>query len=215
MIRAVLFDHDGVLVNFPQVMWKERKKYLEEKYDLRLNNEDMKVLLGLTLQDQVDYLRKKHNIGVTVDELSQHREKVVDPIYEKELTLMPGAKKLLEDLKSKGIKTAVATNRSRKRIEQDLARLKINNYFNVVIAREDVMKPKPDPEIFLIAAKKLDVPPNECVVIEDAIHGVEAAKKAGMIAIGVCSPIHSTFEKADLSVHSLEELDSKRILELA
>ena len=99
MIKAILFDNDGVLVNFPQIMWKARSKFIEDKYGKSLNNDDMKMLLGFTLDDQVNYLRTKLSINVTSNELHEHLTNVVKPMLEKDLALMPGVKNLLQDLK--------------------------------------------------------------------------------------------------------------------
>ncbi len=214
MIQAVIFDFDGVLNNFPEVIWRERRKLLETEYKVRLTPEDLEHLLGLTLDDQVAYIGKKYPIKLTKEELIKHRESVKH-ILETEAKLMPGVQSLLRELKRAKIKRVIASNKTRILLEEDLEKLKIRDSFDLILAREDANKPKPNPEIFLKAAKRLNVPRNECVVIEDALHGIKGAKKAGMYAVGVCSPFHSSFKHADLTVRSMKELTLKKIRSLA
>lgn len=213
MIKAVIFDHDGVLVNSPAITWTERKKYLQEKYEINLAAEDVQAVLGLSQEEQATFLGKKFHVTIDFDDYAQHRH-LLESVLEKQLKVLPGAKELIEDLMKKEIKVAIASSKPRRLILRELQRLKLNTYFDIVLAKEDVAKTKPDPEVFLLAAQKLGVNPEECAVIEDAIHGIVAAKKSGMAAIGVCSPFCSEFPGADLKVHSLTELSADKIIEL-
>ncbi len=213
MIKAVIFDFDGVLVNSPEIVWEERKKYLQEKYGIALKIQDIQEALGLIAEEQAVYLGKKYSIPIDVDAFVKQRQSL-EPILEKKLKLTRGALELIKDLIKNKIKIAIATSKSHALVESEMKRFQLEIYFSVVVSKEDVKAHKPNPEVFLKAAEKLEAQPEECVVIEDAIHGIDAAKRAGMAAIGVCTPIHSKFPGADLEVHSLEELNSEKIKKL-
>jgi beta-phosphoglucomutase-like phosphatase (HAD superfamily) len=87
--------------------------------------------------------------------------------------------------------------------------------FGAMVTGADVTRGKPDPQVFLIAAERLDVPPAQCAVVEDALHGITAAKRAGMMAIGLTGTLHrDELSESDAVVDSLRELSSERIREL-
>lgn len=213
MIKVVIFDYDGVLVNSPEIIWDLRKKYLKQKYGLELSNNDVREVLGLTLEEQVSFLSKKHGISIELKDFLAQR-KSLEPLLEEQLKVLPGARELIEDAIKSGFKVAVATSKPRALVTNEMRRLQLNKYFTVIVAKEDTKKQKPDPEPLLQAAKALGARPEECVVIEDAIHGVEAARRAGMKAIGLCNPFNSDFPDAELVVHSLGELTTQRIRKL-
>lgn len=214
MIKAVIFDFDGVINNFPEIIWRERATFLQKRYNVTLAQKDLEHLLGLTMNDQVEYIKKNHKIALSIEDLKKHRESIFS-LLEKELKVMPGIKNLLRQLKKKGIKIAIASNKTRALLEEELPKLKLASSFDLIVAKEDAEKPKPDPEMFLLTVKRLNVSPKNCVVIEDAIHGVGAAKKAGMYAVGVCSSFHNSFKDADLVVQTTKDLTISKILRLA
>lgn len=211
MIKAVIFDFDGVINNFPEVIWKERIKFLEKEYGVKVNKKDLEHLLGLTLDDQVNYLVKRYKISLTKQHFQSHRESI-EQIVKKEVVVMPGIKVLLTNLKRNNIQLAIASNKPRASLEKQLQSFGVSSFFQVIITLGDTEKPKPDPGVFLLAAKKLKVDPTSCVVIEDAIHGISGAKKARMYAIGVCSGFHGDFKGADLVVKGTKELTVEKIL---
>jgi HAD superfamily hydrolase (TIGR01509 family) len=128
--------------------------------------------------------------------------------------LFPGALELLEELQGK-VRIALASMNNRAVIEQLLNSLQIKDFFEVVVTVEDVRKFKPDPEIFLKCAEKLREEPEHCVVVEDSIFGVQAAKAAGMECIAVLTGVYSRAELGTASpgliVESLTE--KEKILE--
>jgi beta-phosphoglucomutase len=122
--------------------------------------------------------------------------------------LFPGAKQLLQELQGK-VKLALASMNNRPIIDDLLHRMNVQSCFNTVVAVEEVEKFKPDPEIFLKAAAKLHLSPAACVVVEDSIFGVQAAKTAGIACIVVLTGVYTKTElekaKPDLIVNSLRE----------
>jgi len=212
MLKAVIFDFDGVIQNFPELVWRERKVFLKN-HKAQLEKSDLEILLGLALSEQVTYINKKFKLSLTEDDFKKHRESIAD-IIEKELKILEGIKGLIQTLKKKKIKMAIASNKPKAAIERDLKKFKLYSKFDLILGKEDVAKPKPDPEMFFIAAKKLKVSPEECIMIEDAIHGIKGAKKAGMKTIGLCSSFHSSFKEADLCIQSIKELSWKKLSSL-
>jgi len=138
---------------------------------------------------------------------------------EMELNLMQDKKpnksliNLLNELKIKKVKVGIGTSSLRWRVDKIIDRLKIKEYFPVIVSSEEVIKHKPNPDLFLKAAEKMNIPPKNCVVIEDAKSGIEAAKRGNMKAIGILTKYNSKgeFNKADLIIKNFSELSYKKI----
>jgi len=122
--------------------------------------------------------------------------------------LLPGVERFIEELKKRGIKTAIAS--VSKNAFTVLENLKIKDKFDYIVDANEIKHGKPDPEIFLNAAKHLGIPPERCIGIEDSAAGITAIKRAGMYAVGVGNP--ETVKEADLILKDLSETD--KILEL-
>jgi len=190
LIKACIFDLDGVIVdtaNYHYLAWKRLANELG--FDLSIDdNEKLKgvsrmhsleIILnlgGVSLNDHdKEVLANKKN-GWFVDYLERMAP---DEIF-------PGVKSLLIKLRNRGIKIALAS--SSKNAMTVVKLLHIQNEFDVIVDGTMTVNSKPDPEIFLLAAKKLGLDPKDCIVFEDAEAGVEAALAAGMRCIGVGSP---------------------------
>jgi beta-phosphoglucomutase len=122
------------------------------------------------------------------------------------LELLPGAKDWLKRLQDDGWRQALATMTGQKNIRAIFTVLAIEPYFNAVVTGDDVREGKPAPDIFLEAAKQVGIPPGNCIVVEDAPAGVEAARRAGMRSIGVNN---GKVLEADYRVHSLDQLPAE------
>jgi HAD superfamily hydrolase (TIGR01509 family) len=116
---------------------------------------------------------------------------------------LPGAAAWVERLHRAGWRQAIASSAPAENVRVMLAALDLDRYFAAIVTAEDVSAGKPDPQVFLAAAAKLQVPPPACVVVEDAAAGVEAARRAGMKCVGVSQ---TTALAADVFVRSLKEL---------
>ena len=141
--------------------------------------------------------------------MAEKREKILEDLFAKEeIKILPGFLRLVKSLKKNNIKIGLATSASKKFLIFILDKIDIKKYFNVIHCGDDVEHSKPNPEIFLLTAKDLDVNPKNCVVIEDSVNGVKAGKAAGMDVIAVTN----TFSKkhlteADIVLDSLEEIN--------
>jgi len=119
------------------------------------------------------------------------------------LTPLPGAAEWLVRLQAAGWKQAIASSAPRLNVDVMLRALHLERYFDAIVSSEDVTVGKPDPQVFLAAATRLDVPAARCIVVEDAAAGIEAARRAGMRSIGVS---RTATLSADVFVRSLDDL---------
>lgn len=195
MKKAVIFDMDGVLVDNRdihieafQIMFKRHGYECESKTILKtfgqVNKQILSSIFGegtLTEQQIIDYGLEKEAI---------YRE-----IFEKEIKPVDGLVEFLKELKSRGIKIAVGSSGPLKNVEYVLEKCGIGEYFDTIVHGDMVENGKPDPEIFLTAARELGATPEESLVFEDAFAGIEAARKAGMNIVALAT----TYTEAELA----------------
>lgn len=150
-----------------------------------------------------------------VDRLSEWKERRYRELVADRLVLSAGAGELLNDLKRNGFLLAIGSSAPRANLNLILTRLGLQSVFDACVTKEDVTRGKPAPDTFLKAAEKLSVPPYGCVVVEDAVQGVEAGKTAGMRVVAVTATRNrADLANADIVVDSLIELTAKDFTEL-
>jgi beta-phosphoglucomutase family hydrolase len=204
MTKAVLWDLDGVLVDtapFHFRAWQELFQSLGKSFA----EADFRRTFGLRndaiLRDILGELTP-----AKVERLAQRKEELYRDKIKGRVMAIPGAIELLRCLQQEGRKIAIVSSTTRENVRVVLSSLGLEGVFEAVVAEEDAPKGKPDPQGFLVAAEKLGVAAGECVVIEDAPGGVEAARRAGMRCIGVTtSRPRKALSDADLVVDSLRE----------
>lgn len=207
MIKAVIFDLDGVLVTTDELHF-EAWKALADKLGINdFTKADNVRQRGVSRMASLEVVLEKTDRAFSEEEkLALAEEK--NEIYVRSLTalsetdVLSGANEFIDYLKSKGIKTAVGS--ASKNTPLILEKTKLAGKFDAVSCGLDTTKSKPDPEVFLIAAKKLGVAPCDCVVVEDSDAGIEAAKTGGMYAIAVGAAEYNP--KADVAIKDLESL---------
>lgn len=207
-LRAVIFDLDGLLIN-SESLWGEADRIVLAKFGIDYHDELHEVMRGRGQRECAQLYIKHFNLNDRVDSLVNKRIKTMRPLLQKKVKLMPGAKDLIVRLSKAGFVLALATGGHRKEMaEEILEKFFLKNFFNVVISGFDVKRGKPFPDIFLACAQKLGVLVKDCLVLEDAENGVEAAKAAGMKVIAVNSDpkVRQKFKGADLVVESLEKV---------
>jgi len=203
--QAVIFDSDGTLLDSTQIdflAWK--KLFAEYRREFLFN--DHVPLLGCKSRDVVkqQLLLQGKELESALAQRLHHIRTLTD---EMGIEAIPHVNVLLVQLRQYDIKLAVATGSRREKVEMLLNKTKLREYFDVIAAGEDVTRGKPAPDIFLEAAQRLQVPPSSCLVFEDAVQGVEAAKQAGMacLAITTTTP-HGQLRHADLIIDTYENL---------
>ncbi|MFQ7237226.1 MAG: beta-phosphoglucomutase [Enterococcus hulanensis] len=204
---GAIFDLDGVLVDtakYHYLAWKQ----LADRLNIPFTKEDNEQLKGVSRVKSLEILLSLGSKNYTENErkqfMDQKNETYVRYIsHMDESEILPGVVELLNQLKRKKIKIALGS--ASKNSELILKNTKLQDYFDAIVDGNDVSKAKPDPEVFLLGAKKIGIPANQCTVFEDAKAGIEAAKQAGMLAIGVGT--QENLPNADILVKNLEEIE--------
>lgn len=212
MIKACIFDLDGVLVDTAKYHFLAWKKLAAERLNFELTEEANENLKGVSRMESLEIILKL--AGISMEEAQKEKlatEKngwFTDFIAAmKADEIFPGVKPLLEELKKRHIKIALAS--SSKNAQHVIDVLGIRNFFEAIVDGNMIVNTKPDPEIFLQAARKLNVQPAECLVFEDAEAGVEAAVRAGMKCIGIGNK--TKLAKANLVIQEVREFDHQLV----
>jgi beta-phosphoglucomutase len=211
---GVIFDLDGVLVD---TGWAHKQAWwdLAEKEDFDMSDEFFYSTFGMQNYQIIPMLIGQDVSGEKIDRLSEWKENRYREIISDKLALLPGVQKLLNDLKENGFLLAIGSSAPRVNLELVLERLSLQNQFNACITDKDVEKGKPAPDTFLKAAEKLFLSPGQCVVVEDAIQGVEAGKAAMMKVVAVTTTRkREDLGEADIVVDSLDELKAGDFIRL-
>ncbi|MCI0742520.1 MAG: HAD family phosphatase [Gemmataceae bacterium] len=205
---AVLWDVDGTLVDTAELHFQAWCA-LAREIGKPFTRADFAGTFGWRNPEIIPKLFGPANSDADIAALGDRKESLYRAAAQRGVDLLPGARCLLEGLQAAGCKLAVGSSAPRANLDLILQMTETSPFFGAVVAMEDTRRGKPDPEVFLLAANKLDIPPAHCLVIEDAPVGVQAAKAGGMKAIGVTFVGHHPEEKlrqagADLVVASLE-----------
>ncbi len=201
--RGVLWDLDGTLVDSAGYHWLAWRDTLAAE-GRAVGPEDFANAFGMRNDEILRDLYGKDLAPEWIERVSESKELAYRRLLrEQGLSALPGAMAWLARLRESGWRQALASSAPRPNIDAVLEILELGSYLDVVVSADDVGRGKPDPAIFLAAAQRLGLPPARCVVVEDAPAGLEAARRAGMRAIGVLSS-HHTELSADLVVPSLE-----------
>lgn len=206
-LKACLFDLDGVIVDtakYHYIAWRK----LANKLGFDLSETQNEQLKGISRMESLDIILGFGNVTLDEDtkiklatEKNDHYLTLCQEMIPEEL--LPGVKKFLDSLKQAGIKIGLGSASKNARLI--LEQIDMLSYFETIVDGNRITKGKPDPEIFLIGAKDLDVEADSCVVFEDAVAGVQAAKAGGMIAIGVGDP--AVLTDADIVIPDFKRLD--------
>ncbi|MCP4902735.1 MAG: HAD family phosphatase [bacterium] len=214
---AVIFDMDGVIVDSEPIYDLVTAQHLLE---LGVEAEPLffDTLRGLDLIAVWQLIKAQYALQQPIEELAEESRLRLDNHFESlpNLKATEGTLELLQHLKAESVPLALASSSRTSRVEIILRRLEITDTFSATLGGDQVTQGKPSPEIFLEAAARLCVRPSRCVVIEDSIAGLAAARAADMIHVGVITAAGPPPEKleADLLVSSLSELTPQRLRSL-
>lgn len=215
MLRAVIFDWDGVVVN-SSAHHERSWEILAKTRGLPLPADHFKRGFG-----------KKNNViipdlgwasdSADVEALAHAKEEIYRSLVRQNgIEPLPGVRQLLGALRERGIPCAIASSTERANLDLPLDLMGLREFFSVIVSGEEVVHGKPDPAVFVLAAQRLGIAPANCVVIEDALVGIEAAKRAGMpvIAVATTNPL-AALGAADFAVESMAEVTPDRLADLA
>lgn len=186
-IKAVIFDVDGVIIDSEPAWQKSHDEFIE-KYNLDVDAKYKATFRGIGLKELILQLKEKFHLEKSVDELlEEYREIFYKNFFDsEEMKLLEGVEECVRSFYDQGFKLAVATGgHTGEEMHKILEELNLLKYFQAVVSSDEVHRGKPNPEVFLLTAQKLDVTPDECLVIEDSVNGVLAGKAAKMYVIGV------------------------------
>ena len=178
-IDTLIFDMDGTLINSMGI-WKEIDIEYLGSLSIPLPDDLQKAIEGMCFKDVAVYMKKRFNINDSIDHIQEIWTEMAEYKYGHEVKLKDGVKDFLKAAKEKGFKLGIATSNSRHLTDIALKALEIDIFFDYVLTGCDTLKSKPDPEIYLTAAKGLNADPSKCLVFEDIIPGIMAGKNAGM-----------------------------------
>ncbi|MCM8759313.1 MAG: HAD family phosphatase [Candidatus Omnitrophica bacterium] len=191
MIKAIIFDFDGVIFD-SEILHQKAWEKVFEKFEIAHSADDYLKGIGISDEDFLKQLLKEKKIfGDINDFLKEKREKLLE--LSTQAKPIDGIFQLIQQLHTNYM-LAVASNSDKKFVMKLLEINKLVKFFSVILGYQDISKPKPDPEIYIKCARKLGVSNNECVVIEDSPAGIKAAKKAGM----KCIALETTLDENNL-----------------
>ena len=205
MIKAVIFDMDGVMID-SEPLWEKTEKIMMANRGLVYTPVYREKIVGLGQKDSAILLKDTFGLEDETEEIINSRISILLDIYDEELELVSGLESLLESLSDSPLKVALASSSPIRVINFVLDKFELGKYFDPVVSGDMLENGKPNPDIYLHTAGLMGLNPTECVVIEDSINGVVSAKAADMNCIAVpdkrLDP--SGFKKADVIMDELE-----------
>jgi beta-phosphoglucomutase family hydrolase len=203
--QAVLWDMDGVLVDTAEFHYQSWATVLAD-YGIEFSPEFFRDTFGMNNRGILSLLLGEKLTPELLAEIGGHKEERFRAAVQGQARPLPGVLDWLQRLQDTGFRQAVASSAPLANINTLVDQLGLRDYFTVLVSGVD-LPGKPEPTLFLKVARLLDVPPERCVVVEDAVAGVEAAKRAGMKCIAVTSTKPAqALEAADVVVERLDTL---------
>jgi beta-phosphoglucomutase len=211
---CVIFDMDGVLADTGPIHYESWVKMAAE-IGVEFTREIFKDTFGQRSPTITRKLVGPEVSEIYVEKWASFKEQYYREIVREKLAPLPGVIRIIKELKSEGFKLAIGSSGPPENVELLLSQLKIKPFFDVIVTAADVNKGKPEPEVFLNAAKILNINPQNCIVIEDAPVGIEAAKRAGMMSIALTTT-HNEVELvgAHLIIKDLSEISITDLIKL-
>lgn len=207
--RAVIFDLDGVLAD-SEPKWNEIDAKLLAEYGIAYRGEYHRNVLGVSYRLALEFYKKTFGLSAPIDEMMRRRGEIAADFFANRIDVFPSAKPILQELRQMNLHLAVATSSVSASARPFLARHKLMSFFEIVVTGEEVEHGKPHPDIYLRAAQKLGIAADACLVIEDALSGISAAKAAKMRVAAIPDPRFvdpSDYQKeADFLLNSLSEI---------
>ena len=213
MPKAVIFDMDGVIID-SEPLWRRAMIRVFNASGLPFTDNDCRVTTGMRIDQVISFWNKKTPFTTDEELVKNNIEDHLCGLIAAEGKAMKGFYQALDLIADKGITIALATSSSNKLIACVLNVLKIKAYFKHIQSAEYLTYGKPHPEVFLQCATAIDTNPNDCLVIEDSLNGIIAAKAAGMHVIGIPEAHNINNQKfciADVTLHSLQEFNLETI----
>lgn len=210
-MKAIIFDMDGVIINSEPIHQLVEREMVED-FGGSLSREKHQQFVGATDRYMWEFIKKELDLDMHIDDILKIKEVEFRNKLD-EIELVEHFDALIKRVKKAGYKTALASSNNKKTVHLVVDKFNLKDKFDYIITGTEVEKGKPNPEIFLKAAKNLNVNPENCLVFEDTKNGVEAANRANMKVIGYLDKKHSIqdLSAANKVVYSLKDVDEKMI----
>lgn len=214
MLKAVIFDMDGVIVDSEPLHRKSYQKMFSD-FDLKVSKELYESFTGQATKAICERLCGTFNLDYDPQLLVNQKRKHFSLLFDEdhEFCLIEGVLDLIKDYHQSGLNLVLASSASMQNINRIFERFDLDSYFKAKLSGADLKASKPHPEIFIKATEASGFPKENCFVIEDSTNGIRAAKSAGLFCVGFESPNskNQNYSKADLTINSFEEIRYPKI----
>lgn len=210
MLKAVIFDMDGVIIDSEPLHARANILALK-KFGVDVDMNYVSRFIGNTILYMCETIKQEFNLDISAARLSQESARQIAALHELEgYTPVPYVKKLIQDLRSHGLKLAIASSSTMELIQEIVSVFELESYFDELVSGTSVAHSKPAPDIFLKACEQLNVSCDDAIIIEDSMNGVLAAVRAGIPAIGLLNPNsgNQDLSKASILIESFEGIDT-------
>jgi HAD superfamily hydrolase (TIGR01509 family) len=206
---SVIFDLDGVLAD-SEPWWNQIDAKLLAEYGVTYRGEYHSNVLGVSYRLAIEFYKNAFHISASVEELMRRRGEIATQFFANRVGLFPAAKTTLTELQQMKLRLAVATSSVSASARPFLDRTGIKSFFEVIVTGDEIERGKPHPDIYLFTAEKLRVDADSCLVVEDALAGIAAAKAANMRVAAIpdtrfVDP-HEYMKEADYVLRDLSEI---------
>jgi HAD superfamily hydrolase (TIGR01509 family) len=213
LIEAVVFDLDGVLIDSEHV-WDEARREIARERGGRWHDRASRDMMGMSSPEWSRYMHDMVGVPDPPEEISAEVVRRLERIYRENLPLFDGAVAAVERLAVRW-PLGLASSSNRELIDLVLDLSGLAAHFRVTVSSEEVARGKPAPDVYLEAARRLQVAPDRCAAVEDSENGIKAAKAAGMRVLAIPNPVYPPAEdalaQADDVLRSLEDLTPERV----
>ncbi len=212
MIKGILFDMDGVLVDSEPFICEAAIMMFAEM-GITAIPDDFHPFVGMGENKYIGGVAEKHGLTVDINKVKARTYEIYGTIVRNKITPLPGAREFIKRCQKKGYKLALATSADNIKMKVNLEEIELaGSTFQAIITGEDVERKKPFPDVFIKAAVSLGLDPSECLVVEDAVNGVKAAKAAGCRCLAVTTSFkREQLLEADWICDSLLEIPEEVI----
>ena len=212
MIKAVFFDMDGTIADSEKIVWKVTRDFMQKR-NIFVTHEEEKLLYGLIWKESIRRILESRGLEYKQSIKNTLKERYVRHLG-REVTAVPHIHDLLGRVRD-NFKVGLATNSRHREVDIIFKKLEFDSYFDIKLARDNVKNVKPHPEIYLKGAGIFGVDPSECVVFEDSIVGITAAKSAGMKCVAIINTYSAAdLKDADMQIESYKDISVEMIKEL-
>ena len=207
MIESVIFDMDGLIIN-SEPLWEDAMIAMFKEYDISVSRKELLNVKGFRVDEAIVYI---NNLKRCSNSLLAEQQKLtiknITTLIKEKGEALPGVLSTINYCKIKNIPIAIASSSLYEVIDATINRLNLNNHFNVVYSAQDEERGKPHPGIFISTAKKMDVNISNCIIFEDSVNGVIAARAAGAIAVAVPDSSHFDNPQFSIAHHKLKSME--------